>query len=203
LRAERDPAILAPESPVRGPEPTQVTQLLRRMSAGDSQAESDLMPLVYGELRALAGGLLRDAGGRHTLQPTALVHEAYLRLAGAEVAPGWEGHRHFLGVAAKAMRSVLIDHARRKQAEKRGGAAERLPLEGIVAAFEERVPDLLALDEALDRLEAMDGELARLVELRFFGGLTIEETARALDASVPTVVRGWQVARLWLQREVG
>ena len=186
-----------------GPEPTQVTQLLQRMSAGDARAANDLMPLVYGELRAPAAGLLRDERARHTLQPTALVHEAYLRLAGAEASPAWEGHRHFLGVAAKAMRSVLVDHARRKPADKRGGGAERLPLEGIVAAFEERVPDLLALDEALDRLEAMDGELARLVELRFFGGLTIEETARALDASVPTVVRGWRVARLWLQREVG
>jgi len=187
---------------VPGSDPTEVTQLLRRMSAGDAQAANELMPLVYGELRSLAAGLLRDERARHTLQPTALVHEAYLRLVGAEVAPEWEGHRHFLGVAAKAMRSVLIDHARRKQAAKRGGGGERLPLEGIVAAFEERVPDLLALDEALGRLEAMDGELARLVELRFFGGLTIEQTARVLETSVPTVVRSWQVARLWLQREV-
>ncbi|HEX6884375.1 MAG TPA: sigma-70 family RNA polymerase sigma factor [Planctomycetota bacterium] len=183
-------------------DPTQVTQLLQRLSAGDAQAAHDLLPLVYAELRALAAGLLRDEAARHTLQPTALVHEAYLRLAGAEVSPDWEGHRHFLGVAAKAMRSVLIDHARRKRAEKRGGAAERLPLEGIVAAFEERVPDLFALDEALVRLEALDAELAQLVELRFFAGLTLEETARALGTSVPTVVRTWHVARLWLQREL-
>jgi RNA polymerase sigma factor (TIGR02999 family) len=188
---------------VPDPEATQVTQLLRRLSEGDAQAANELLPLVYGELRALAAGLLGDERARHTLQPTALVHEAYLRLVGAEVGRDWEGHRHFVGVAAKAMRSVLIDHARRKRAEKRGGGAVRLSLEGIVEALEERVPDLLALDEALVRLEAMDAELGRLVELRFFAGLTLEETARALGTSVPTVVRAWQVARLWLQRELG
>ena len=145
-----------------GTDSTQVTQLLQRLSSGDERAAHELMPLVYDELRALAAGVLRDDRRRHTLQPTALVHEAYLKLVGAE-APGWEGHRHFLGVAARAMRSVLVDHARRKHAEKRGGGAERLPLDEVVAAFEERAPDLLALDAALERLAAMDPELGRQI----------------------------------------
>ncbi len=110
---------------------------------------------------------------------------------------------HFLGVAAKAMRSVLIDHARRKAALRRGGSSERLPLEGLLEAFEERSSDLIALDAALEKLGAQDGELARLVELRFFGGLTMEDVAQALGVSVPTATRRWRVARMWLQRELG
>lgn len=180
-----------------------VTRLLARLSAGDARAAEELFPLVYGELHALAASLFGPRAG-HTLQPTALVHEVWLKLAGAgPESAEWASRAHFFGVAARAMRSVLVDHARAKQAAKRGGGAERLELDEIAAVFAEEVPDLLALDEALTRLEAMDAELARLVELRFFAGLTIEDAARTLAISVPTAVRAWQVARLWLARELG
>ena len=179
------------------------TILLRRLSRGDDGAADELLPLVYGELHALAARFMGERAAGHTLQPTALVNEAWLRMIEPAAGGNFENRAHFLGVAAKAMRSVLVDHARRRGAQKRGGALERVPLEDIAALFEERSSDLLALDEALTRLAAMDAQLGRIVELRFFGGLSVEETARTLGVSEPTIVRGWRVARMWLQRELG
>jgi RNA polymerase sigma factor (TIGR02999 family) len=169
-----------------------VTVLLQRMSRGDVAAEEQLFAFLYGELRARARGIMGGGDG-HTLQPTAVVHEAWLKLAGGET--DWQGRSHFLAVAARAMRQVLVDHARAKRAEKRGGNVERVTLDEAVRVYEERAIDLVALDEALSRLADEDAELARLVELRFFGGLTIEETARVLDVSTPTVERWWRTAR--------
>jgi RNA polymerase sigma factor (TIGR02999 family) len=131
------------------------------------------------------------------------VHEAYVKLVDASAGPSFESRAHFLGVAAKAMRSVLVDHARRRAAAKRGGDQERITVSGVAEVLAERTPDLLELDEALTRLSAMDEPLGRIVELRFFGGLSVEETAQVLDVSEPTVVRGWRVARMWLERELG
>jgi RNA polymerase sigma factor (TIGR02999 family) len=141
---------------------------------------------------------MRDQGPHHTLQPTALVHEAWMRLTGGH----FIDREHFAAVAAKAMRSVLVDHARRRGTLKRGGGRVRAELDGVLALFHERSPDLLALDDALRRLGENDPELARIVELRFFGGLSIEETARVLASSTASVTRGWRVARMWLVREL-
>jgi len=139
---------------------------------------------------------MRDQGPHHTLQPTALVHEAWMRLTGGH----FIDRGHFAAVAAKAMRSVLVDHARRRGTLKRGGGRVRAELDGVLALFNESSPDLLALDDALRRLGENDPELARIVELRFFGGLSIEETARVLASSTASVTRGWRVARMWLVR---
>ena len=179
-----------------------VTRLLRRMRDGDSLAADELLPLVYEELRALAARAMGQRSAGHTLQPTALVNEAWLRFAGDGEAPEFQNRAHFLGVAARAMRSVLVDHARRRGAAKRVTGRERVPLEHVLDLFEEHTSDLLALDEALTRLTTMDPELGRIVELRFFGGLSVEETAHALDCSEATVVRGWRVARLWLKNDL-
>lgn len=184
------------------PTPDNVTRLLDRMSDGDRSAAGELLPLVYEELHSLARGMMRGQSAGHTLQPTALLHEAWLRLVGAG-GPGFSDRAHFAAVAARAMRSVLVDHARRKQADKRGGAAERVPLDDVADLFDQGNGNLLALDVALERLSAMDAELGRLVELRFFAGLSVEDTARLLEVSVPTVVRRWRVARMWLERELG
>ena len=178
-----------------------VTRLLQRMSDGDARAADELLPLVYEELHALAARAMGQRAAGHTLQPTALVNEAWLRLAGPADG-GFANREHFLGVAARAMRSALVDHARRRGSAKRAGGRERVPLEHVLELFEEHSSDLLALDEALTRLAAMDPELGRIVELRFFGGLSVEETAHALVCSESTVVRGWRVARLWLQGEL-
>ena len=179
-----------------------VTLLLQRMADGDSSAQSELLPLLYAELHGLAAHMMRNQGAAHTLQPTALIHEAWLRLSGDAVASA-DNHGHFVAIAARAMRSALVDHARRKAADKRGGSRERIPLEQAAELFSERGNDVLALDDVLERLTAMDAELGRLVELRFFAGLSIEETAAILGVSVPTAVRNWRVARLWLRRELG
>ena len=175
-----------------------VTLLLNRMAAGDASAADALMPRLYGELHELAENLMKRHGARHTLQPTALVHEAWMRLTGG----AYSDREHFAAVAARAMRSVLVDHARRRGSQKRGGDQGRLPLDEAAALFDENGPDLLALDEALGRLSTVDPELARIVELRFFGGLTVEEVAKALGSSTATVTRAWRVARLWLAREL-
>ncbi len=174
------------------------SELLARLAGGDARAANELLPIVYGELRALAGSYLRQPAGAHTLQPTALVHEAYLKLVGPAPPARFESRAHFLAVAARAMRSVLVDHARRK----RGGRAASVAVEDVAALFEERAPDLLALDAALERLAQHNAELASLVELRFFGGLSIEETADVLAISRPTLMRRWRAARLWLRREI-
>ncbi len=182
-------------------EPSEATRLLDRMSAGDGAAAQELLPLVYAELRRQAGRAMDGERGDHTLQPTALVHEAYLRLVGSQVR--WESRAHFVRVAARAMRNVLVDHARARRTDKRGQGRDRAALDGVLAAYEERHLDVLAVHDALERLHAVDEPLARLVELRFFAGLSIEETARVLEISTATVERHWRVARLWLRRELG
>ena len=185
------------------PTPTrEATVLLQRLSAGDAGASEPLYELLYGELRATAQRAMRSERSDHTLQPTALVNEAFLKLVDPS-GVAWESRAHFLGVAARAMRQVLVDHARRRKSEKRESGGERLPLDDDLLVLETSAIDLLALDEALARLAAHDEELARLVELRFFGGLTVEETGRVLGLSVRQVEGAWITARAWLFRAVG
>jgi RNA polymerase sigma-70 factor (ECF subfamily) len=179
------------------------TRYLNELAAGDSRAADELFGLVYSELRSLAGSYLRGANPAQTLQPTALVHEAYLRMISAETPAGWENRAHFLGVAAKAMRSVIVDHVRAKRARKRGGEFQRVPIDDLVDDLEHSGADLVALDDALAALAQLDPELARLVELRFFGGLTIDETSKVLGVSTATVERSWRTARLWLRDRLG
>ena len=180
--------------------PGEVTRLLGRID--DPEASSALAELLYGQLRTLAGRLMDDQGAGHTLQPTALVNEAWMRLVGPAARQDWDGRRQFLRFAAQAMRSVLVDHARASKAVKRGGGAARLPLDALLLEAESRVGDLSAFDEAVTRLEAVDPELARVVELRFFAGLSMAETAKALELSVPTVERRWRTARMFLRRSL-
>lgn len=179
----------------------EVTDLLGRWSAGETGVLSELLPLVYADLRRLADRSFRGERDGHTLQPTALVHEAYLRLARSRP-PRLESREHFLNTAARLMRQILVDHARRVRAERRGGGAPKVPLEemGTVAgpAAERSSVDLLALDQALDTLAELDERKARVVELRFFGGFGVREVARLLGVSVPTVVADTRFARAWL-----
>ena len=181
--------------------PTEVTQLVLAMNGGDQSARSALLPLVYAELRQQAESYFRAQRGNHTLQPTALVHEAYLRLLKDEDL-SFQNRAHFLAIAARSMREILVEHARARDAQKRGGHRQRVTLDEGVAAGGPRDVELVALDAALERLEQVDPAHARIVELRFFGGLTNEETAEALGVSPATVKRGWAVARAWLFREL-
>jgi RNA polymerase sigma factor (TIGR02999 family) len=167
----------------------------------DRQSLDSLLPIVYQELRRLAASYLRRERPGQTLQPTALVHEAYLRLM-KDRPDRWQNRAHFCAIAAHSMRQILIERARARGAIKRGGGGPRITLDEALVAGGERSIDLLALDQALERLAAMDAEQARLVELRFFGGLTVEETAEALDISPATVKRHWTVAKAWLAREL-
>ncbi len=183
------------------PTPGEVTRLLLAWRGGDRGALDALVPFVYSELRRQAARYLGRQRPGHTLQATALVHEAFLRLID-QTGVSFQDRAHFFAVASRAMRQILVDHARRRGAEKRGGAATRLALEDGTAAVEPRGVDLVALDGALERLEALDPEQARLVELRFFGGLTIEETAVVLGRSPATVKRSWGSARAWLYGEL-
>jgi RNA polymerase sigma factor (TIGR02999 family) len=188
--------------PCANPETT--TALLAQVREGGDRAvdaRNRLLPLVYEELRDLAERYMRAQNPAHTLQTTALVNEAYIRLVARE-AQGWESRAHFIGVAAKAMRSVLVDHARRRKAGKRGGARRRIPLEGAAILTEDPSDDLLAIDEALSRLSATDEQKGRVVELRFFGGLTNDEAASVLGVSSATVKREWRFARAWLYSEL-
>jgi RNA polymerase sigma-70 factor, ECF subfamily len=181
--------------------PGDITILLSGLRAGDKSAESKLMPLVYSELLRAARRYMRGERPDHTLQPTALVHEAYLRLVGQrEIA--WQNRAHFFGVAAQLMRRILVDHARARQAEKRGGDVGMVPLEEAMVFKEEGGPALLALDQALTRLNQFDPRQGRIVELRFFGGLTEEEIAAVLGVSARTIKRDWNVARAWLYNEI-
>ncbi|HVN78465.1 MAG TPA: sigma-70 family RNA polymerase sigma factor [Terriglobia bacterium] len=184
------------------PERTQeITELLINLSKGDQQAASKLIPIVYGELRRLARHYMRQERQDHTLQTTALVHEAYLRLI-EQRQTNWQNRAHFFGIAAQLMRRILLDHARASHAGKRGGGEERLPLEeGLVFSTEKSV-ELIALDQALDRLAELSPRQSRIVELRFFGGLSVEETAEVMGIAPKTVKRDWSVARAWLHREV-
>lgn len=183
------------------PSPTgQVSRLLDQLRGGDREALDRLFPLVYQELRDAADRVLRREARGHTLQPTALVHEAYLKLAGGPI--GSENRAHFLGIAARAMRQVLVDHARRRRAAKRGGGETAVSLSEADGKWDLQSEDLLALDEALERLAAHSDRLRQVVELRFFGGLTEEEAATVLGVTSRTVQRDWAKARAWLHKEL-
>jgi RNA polymerase sigma factor (TIGR02999 family) len=177
-----------------------VTALLDDWSRGDRRALDRLLPLVYAELRRVAARQLRRERTGHTLQPTALVHEAYLRLVEQRNVE-WQNRAHFYGVAAQVMRRILVDHARRQTARKRGDGAQRVPIEDIAETAAAEVP-VLVLDHALGRLEQLDPGLAHIVELRAFGGLTIDEVAHVLNVSVSTAKRDWRTAKAWLRNEL-
>lgn len=181
--------------------PSRATLLIREAGKGNRQASEDLLPLVYEELRQLARiRMARETPGQ-TLQPTALVHEAYLRLVQNDDL-GWEGRAHFFGAAAEAMRRILIDRARRRAAEKHGGLAERTVLTDVAINPDLEPETLIALDDALRKLESIDSVMARVVKLRYYAGLSVEETADSLALSARTVNRHWTSARAWLQREL-
>jgi len=186
---------------MKQPSAAEITGILFRWSQGDEHALDSLTPLVYRDLRRLAARLLRDERSGHTLQPTALVNEAYLKLAG-QAKVQWQNRTHFFAVAARAMRQILVDHARGHLRLKRGAGVTVLPLEEGLLFEPERSADLLALDEALNRLAAIDPRKTRVVELRFFGGLDNEEIAKVLEISPNTVMRDWNMAKAWLRREI-
>jgi len=177
-----------------------VTHLLHAWAQGDEEARDELIPLVYESLRLIARHQLRGERSSHTLQTTALINEAYLKLT--EQSVSWQSRAHFFGIAARLMRQILVDYARSRLRLKRGGDYQRISLAAAEEGLEQSA-DLLALNEALETLEKVDPERARVVELRFFGGLTIEETAHVMGVSTPTVERGWRAARAWLQTELG
>lgn len=178
-----------------------VTVLLQAWSEGDPSAPEKLAPLIYAELYRLARRSMRRENGQNSLETGALLNEAYLRLADWKNAR-WENRAHFYGVAAHIMRRVLVDHARSRGYQKRGGGARPVELEESLIASPEKGPDLIALDEALDRLEKMDPRKSKVVELRFFAGLSVDETAAILDVSPFTVIRDWKLAKAWLHREI-
>ena len=179
----------------------QITLLLRRISEGDARAESDLYSAVYGELRRLAGWFLRRERPGHTLQATALVHEAYLRLIG-QSGPEWKDRAHFFRVAASVMRHILVDYARQHQARKRGGQAHRVELDADLVISDQRCDFVLTIDEALTRLAKLDERQAEIVVMRFFGGMTEEEIGLILGVSTRTIKRDWSVAKAWLHAEL-
>jgi RNA polymerase sigma factor (TIGR02999 family) len=181
--------------------PGAVTRLLEQARGGSAPAVEQLVPLVYGELRQIAERHIRRERPGQSLQATALVHEVYLRLLKDEDL-SFQNRAHFLAIAARSMRQILVEHARARGAAKRGGGERRITLDDAVAPGQPRDVDLLALDEALERLAARDAQHARIVEMRFFGGLTNEETAAALGVSPATVKRAWTVSRAWLYREL-
>ena len=178
-----------------------VTRLLEQHQAGDRNPVADLVPLLYDELRQLASKYLRRERPGHTLQATALVHEAYLRLVDQKDV-GWQNRSHFFGVAAQQMRRILVDHARNRHAAKRGGSAPKVTLDEALVVSDQAAEDVLQLNELLSRLGERDEQQARVVELRVFGGLTVEEAAEALDISPATVKRDWAMAKAWLTREI-
>ena len=180
---------------------TSVTQLLIEWSQGNRAALDQLMPLVYDDLRKLARSHLRHERPDHTLQATALVHEAYLRLIDQHSVT-WQNRAHFFGIASQMMRRILVNYAVSRGAQKRGGLAQTVSLDDAVGLSGERELDLVALDEALKELERLDPRQSRIVELRFFGGLSIEETAEVLNISPATVKREWTTAKLWLRRQM-
>lgn len=180
---------------------SEVTRILERAQGGDSQAAEELLPLVYDELRKLAAQKMAGEAPGQTLQPTALVHEAWLRMVGGQ-AQEWHNKAHFFAAAAEAMRRILIENARRKGRLKRGGEFQRVGLEGLDLATAADDNTLLVVNEALERLEAEDAFKARLIKLRFFVGLTAEESAPLLGVSTPTVKRHWNFARAWLLKEI-
>ena len=178
-----------------------VTRLLQSIESGDAKAAEELLPLVYGELRKLAAHKMANEPPGQTLQPTALVHEAYLRLVGNENLK-WDGRAHFFGAAAEAMRRILIENARRKRALRHGGGQQRVDLQEIEIAGAAKDDELLAINEALEQFAAVDKQKAELVKLRYFVGLTIEEAAEVLGISPPTAKRWWTYARAWLYEDI-
>jgi RNA polymerase sigma factor (TIGR02999 family) len=183
------------------PSSSNVTQMLQKWGNGDREAFDKLLPIVYEELRRQAARYLRRERPGHTLQTTALIHEAYLRLIDQR-SVRWQNRAHFFAISAQLMRRILVDHARSRQAAKRGGSNIKLPLEEEMIASAGREVDMVALDEALERLAAMDPQQSRVVELRFFSGLSVDETAEVLGVSTRTVKRDWNVAKAWLRREI-
>jgi RNA polymerase sigma factor (TIGR02999 family) len=181
--------------------PPDVTALLRAWSDGDREAQDQLFRAVYNELHRQAARYLRHEPAGVSLQTTDLIHEAYVRLVDVQHVE-WQNRLHFFGISARVMRRILVDHARTRQAAKRGGSAIRLPLEEAIAVLPGQDFDFVALDEALNRLSELDPQQSQIVELRFFSGLDVEETAKALDVSERTVKRDWNVAKAWLRREL-
>ena len=179
-----------------------ITEMLIELTDGNKEVVNHILPHIYDELRKLASSYLRKERSNHTLQPTALVHEAYMKLIDQNRVR-WQNRAHFFGIAAQVMRRILMDHARKHHAEKRGGEFEKLPIEEeILIVSHDKSAELIALDEALEELAKLDPDKARIVELRYFGGLTIEETAEVLKTSPMTVKREWATARAWLHREI-
>ncbi len=175
-----------------------ITQMLIELTDGNREVVNEILPLIYAELKKIAGNYLRKERGNHTLQPTALVHEAYMKLIDQKQVR-WQNRSHFFGIAAQVMRRILMDHARKHKAEKRGGEGENLSLEeDFIVIDKGRSAELLALDEALENLAEIDEAKARIVELRYFGGLSVEETAEVLGVSEITVKRHWRMAKAWL-----
>jgi len=175
--------------------------LLKELTKGDDKAASKVIPLVYDELRRLAGGYMRRERSDHTLQPTALVHEAYLKLV-EQRSVDWQGRAHFFGIAAQIMRRILIDHARAHLRDKRGGGVKLTSLDEALAFSPEQSQDLIGLDESLKRLGEIDPRQAKIVELRFFAGMTVEQVAAVLGISAKTVKRDWSVAKAWLHADL-
>jgi len=179
-----------------------ITQMLHEWSSGKAEVMNELLPLIYDELHKRAAAYLRRERPNHTLQATALVHEAYLKLIDQRD-DSWQNREHFFAIAAQAMRRILIDHAKNRHRRKRGGSNEDLPLEeALLAAADETNVDLIALDEAMAKLAKLDPQQERIVELRYFGGLSLDEAASAIGISRATAARDWQVAKAWLHREM-
>ena len=182
-------------------QPHEVTQILNAVQSGDARAAEDLLPLLYNELRQIAAGKMAGEAAGHTLQPTALVHEAWLRLVGGDQR-AWPSRAYFFAAAAEAMRRILVEHARRKQSLKRGGEFEREELNESSLVLSAPPDELLAVNDALEKLSAEDRSAAELVKLRYFVGMTMEEAASALDMAPRSAERLWTYARVWLQREI-
>jgi RNA polymerase sigma factor (TIGR02999 family) len=180
--------------------PQEITQLLTKWSSGDKAALDELIPLVYPELRRLARAYMRREDTGHTLQTSALINEAYLRLVNQQDVE-WQNRAHFYAVAAQVMRHILVDHARKYRYAKRGGGAEHVALDELAVVCDERATELIALDDALNRLATLDQRKSQIVELRFFGGLTVEETAEVMKLAPITIMREWRAAKAWLGRE--
>lgn len=189
------------DAPLSAPNAEQITARLVAWSNGEQAALDDVIRAVYGELRRIADRYLRQEDPGHTLQPTALVHEAYLRLID-QTQVNWQNRAQFFGVAAQMMRRILVDHARGKHRDKRGGDAVKLPLDEAANLSQGRAAELLALDEALQSLAALDARKSRVVELRFFGGLSVAETAEVLGVAPQTVLRDWKLAKAWLYQTI-
>jgi RNA polymerase sigma factor (TIGR02999 family) len=182
------------------PSPGEVTRLLKALHDGNSAAANDLLPLVYAELHRIAAGYMRRERDGHTLQATALINEAYLRLVGEDIE--WTNRAHFIGLSAHVMRRVLVDYARQHNAERRAGGLRRVEMEDNLAVSPERLDEVLFLDEAMAKLEAANPRQARVVELRYFGGLSVEQIAQVLDVAPRSVKRDWALARIFLFREL-